>query len=242
MIEPFIGFLYNSNNDRIETDLEPLVYDEWSSAEREAPENLQWFSIIERASSLLDSSFGSEEGKPRRRVASKTRKPFDKTNAVMDIQLDDGQARRSAFVRVLMHHDEDPSTEMWKRARLFSELSILRWLQANASDLPVPRVLAFDDVNDLLITTLMPGLDAAHAYPRLSTPAKQNSVISWAGVSVLMFRLDAPQRRFSIINDPLVQPASYLSISPQHTFATDELAGLLSFFTSAIPSRRARSL
>jgi aminoglycoside phosphotransferase len=87
----------------------------------------------------------------------------------MDIELDDG---RSAFARVIVYPDENSATEMWKRTKLFAELSILQWLEANASDVPVPRILAFDDANHLLITTFMSGLDATHAYPRLSASSK----------------------------------------------------------------------
>ncbi|KAJ7035917.1 hypothetical protein C8F04DRAFT_1258550 [Mycena alexandri] len=156
----------------------------------------------------------------------------------MSIQLDD---MRAAFVRVLVRRDEDPSTEMWRRARLFAELSILRWLQLNAPELPVPRVLAFDGLNDMLITTLMPGLDAAHAYTGLDALVKERSITSWARVSVLMFRLPAPQRRFGTIEDTLVHANFYLSTSPEHIFEINENASLLSFFESAISSRRARS-
>ncbi|KAJ7708637.1 hypothetical protein B0H16DRAFT_1632123, partial [Mycena metata] len=119
----------------------------------------------------------------------------------MDIELEDG---RSAFVRILVFGDEDPAKEEWKRARLFAELSILRWLGANAPEMPVPRILAFDETNGMLVTTLMPGLDALHAYPHLNTSAKEHSVIGWARLSVLMFRLPAPQRRFGLIENPLL--------------------------------------
>ncbi|KAJ7723453.1 hypothetical protein DFH07DRAFT_278594 [Mycena maculata] len=225
MDELFVASLYKSNDERIEIDLEPLVYDEWLS---DAATNPQLLSIIQRASQLLN-------GTP---VTAKTRKPFDEANNVMDIHLDDG---RSAFVRILAYLADESPTEMWKRARLFAELSILRWLESNASGLPVPRVLVFDDDKHLLITTFMPGLDANHAYPRLSPSAKERSVASWAPISVLMFRLPAPQR-FGMVGESLVQVASYLSVSPEHTFDTDKTVDLLSFFTSAISSRRARSL
>jgi aminoglycoside phosphotransferase (APT) family kinase protein len=55
-----------------------------------------------------------------------------------------------------------------------------------------------------------------------------------------MFHLPAPQR-FGMLEDPVVH-ALYLSISPDHTFDIDNTANLLSFFTSAIAARRARSL
>ncbi|KAJ6624491.1 hypothetical protein B0H10DRAFT_2006163 [Mycena sp. CBHHK59/15] len=230
MDEPFIASLYKSDDERIETDLPPLVYDVWSSAERAAPGDAQWLSIIGHAGKLLNEQ----------PVTAKTRKPFDRTNTVMDIQLDGGG---SVFVRVLVWRDEDPEdpVETWKRARLFAEFSILRWLEANASSLPVPRVLAFNDINGLLVTTLMPGLDAAHTYPRLSTAAKEHSVASWAHVSVLMFRLPVPQQ-FGMIEDPPVQGRLHLSLSPEHTFDTDNTTDLLSFFMSAISTRRTRSL
>ncbi|KAJ7035921.1 phosphotransferase enzyme family-domain-containing protein [Mycena alexandri] len=216
---------FNSNDEAIELDL--LVYDEWSSAHRDAPGSAQLLPIIERASALLS-------GRP---LSIRTRKPFSPTDAVMDIELDDG---RSAFVRILVRDDEDPAKEDWKRSRLFAELSILRWLQANAPGVPVPSVLAFDDPNSMLITTLLPGLDALHAYPHLNPSAKEHSVISWARLSVLMFRLPAPQRRFSLIENPLL-PTSYYSISPEHVFQIDESASLRSFFAKAVSARRARS-
>jgi hypothetical protein len=89
----------------------------------------------------------------------------------MDIELDGGG---SAFLCVLVWRSENPEdpVQMWKRSRLFAEFSILRWLETNASSLPVPRVLAFDDINGMLITIIMPSLDAIHTYPRLNTAAK----------------------------------------------------------------------
>ncbi|KAJ6490479.1 hypothetical protein DFH09DRAFT_1208643 [Mycena vulgaris] len=231
MEKPIFVWLYKGDDKQIELDLEPLVYDEWPPASKAAPVNAQWLSIIQRSSSLLDG----------KAVAARTRKPFDETNTVMDIQLDNG---RSALVRVLVPgRDDDPATQMWKRARLFSEFSILCWLETNAPDLPVPRVLAINDddgVKDLLITTLMPGLDAAHTYPRLSPKAKEHSVISWAPISVLMFRLPVPQQ-FGLIK-PLYKVTSHLSITPEYSFDISETTNLLSFFTSAISSRRAFSL
>ncbi|KAJ7492124.1 hypothetical protein FB451DRAFT_517580 [Mycena latifolia] len=56
-----------------------------------------------------------------------------------------------------------------------------------------------------------------------------------------MFHLPVPQR-FGTIEDPVVHAALYLSISPEHTFDIDKTTNLLSFFTSAIAARRARSL
>ncbi|KAJ7689110.1 hypothetical protein B0H17DRAFT_1202476 [Mycena rosella] len=153
----------------------------------------------------------------------------------MDIQFEGG---KSAFVRVLVWRADEAegSVKSWNCSKLYAELGILRWLEANASSLPVPRILAFDDVNCLLVTTVMPGMDVLHAYPRLSTAAKEHSVISWAHAAVFMFRLPTPQR-FGTIENPL-----YLYVSPQHTFATDNTADLLSFFQSAISARRTRSL
>ncbi|KAF8198298.1 hypothetical protein K438DRAFT_704264 [Mycena galopus ATCC 62051] len=157
----------------------------------------------------------------------------------MDIQFESG---KSAFVRVLVwRRANNVEAELasvlksWNRSKLYAELGILRWFEANASSLPVPRVLAFDDVNCLLVTTVMPGVDVFHSYPRLNTAAKEHSVISWAHAAVSMFRLPTPQR-FGTIENPL-----YLSVSPQHTFATDDTADLLSFFQSAISARRTRS-
>ncbi|KAJ7661527.1 phosphotransferase enzyme family-domain-containing protein [Mycena polygramma] len=155
---------------------------------------------------------------------------------VMDVELEDGS---SWFVRVAMiDPKEDPTTSMWKRDKLFAELSILRWLADNAPTVPVPRVRAFDEDNRLLITDLMPGLDAQHAYPRLSTSAKENSITSWASLSVLMFHIHVPQQ-FGMVGD---SSGSYLSIAAGPAFDTDETTDLLSFFASAVESRRTRSL
>ncbi|KAJ7205846.1 hypothetical protein C8J57DRAFT_1541560 [Mycena rebaudengoi] len=158
----------------------------------------------------------------------------------MDIELEGGG---SAFLRVLVWRSENPEdpVEIWKRSRLFAEFSILRWLETNASSLSVPRVLAFDDINGMLITTIMPSLDAIHTYPRLSTAAKERSVASWARVSVLMFRLPIPQR-FGMIENPLLLGHPHLYVSPEHTFDTDNTPDLLSFFESVISTRRTRSL
>ncbi|KAJ7714319.1 hypothetical protein B0H16DRAFT_1518615 [Mycena metata] len=215
---------FDSNDDPVELDLEPLVYDEWH---RDAPGTAQLLPVIERASSFLSG----------RALSVRTRKPFTPTDAVLDIELDDG---RSAFVRILMSNGDDPATEEWKRARVFAELSILRWLEINAPGVPVPRVIAFDDPNGVLITTLMPGLDALHAYPQLSNSAKEHSVSSWARLSVLMFRLPAPQRRFGLIANPLLS-TSYYSVSPKHVFQIEDSATLLCFFEKAVSARRARS-
>ncbi|KAJ7283161.1 hypothetical protein C8J57DRAFT_1291522 [Mycena rebaudengoi] len=228
MDEPIIAPLYKPDDERVETDLQPLVYDTWSSTESG---DTQWLSIIRCASKLLNE---------QPVTAAKTRKPFDWTNTVMDIELDDGG---SAFLRVLVWRSENPEdpVEMWKRSRLFAEFSILRWLETNASSLPVPRVLAFDGINGMLITTIMPSLDAIHTYPRLNTAAKEHSVASWARVSVLMFRLSIPQR-FGMVENPLVQGHPHLYVSPEHTFDTDNTPDLLSFFESVISTRRTRSL
>ncbi|KAJ7283170.1 hypothetical protein C8J57DRAFT_1498246 [Mycena rebaudengoi] len=229
MDEPIIAPLYKPDDERVETDLQPLVYDTWSSAEKVAPGDLdaQWLSIIGRASKLLNE----------RPVAAKTRKPFDWTNTA---KLDGGG---SVFVRVLAWRSEDPEdpVEAWKCSRLFAEFSILRWLEANGSGLPVPRVLAFDDINGMLITTIMPSLDAIHTYPRLSTAAKEHSVASWARVSVLIFRLPIPQR-FRMVENPLLLGHPHLYVSPEHTFDTENTPDLLSSFESDISTRRTRSL
>ncbi|KAJ6624847.1 hypothetical protein B0H10DRAFT_2212257 [Mycena sp. CBHHK59/15] len=126
------------------------------------------------------------------------------------IHLDNGH---SAFVRVLVRHYEDIPKARWVRGRPSAELSVLRWLEANAPDLPVPRIYAFDDENDLLVTTLMPGLDAIHSYPLLSAAARERSVTT----------------------------VSYISLSPEHSFEIDKQSDLPSFFTRAVSSRRVRS-
>ncbi|KAJ6570397.1 hypothetical protein B0H10DRAFT_2433600 [Mycena sp. CBHHK59/15] len=230
MDEPFMATLYKSDDEQIEVDLEPLVYDAWSSAEAPAPADAQWSSLVRRVGELVN-------GRP---VAARTRKPFESTDTVMDIQLDGG---RKVFARALtcrVNCAEDP-VEMWKCSRLSAELSILCWLEVNGSGLPVPRVFAFDDVNCLLVTTVMPGLDAMHSYPRLSTAAKEHSVVSWARVSVLMFRVAVPQR-FGMVENPSVPGRPHIYVSPQHTFDTSNTTDLLSFFNGAIATRRTRSL
>ncbi|KAJ7983054.1 phosphotransferase enzyme family-domain-containing protein [Mycena polygramma] len=201
MIAPFIASIYSSKDELVKIELEPLVYNEWSS--KDASEDAEWSLIVQR---------------------------------VMDVELEDGS---SWFVRVAMiDPKEDPTTSMWKRDKLFAELSILRWLADNAPTVPVPRVRAFDEDNRLLITDLMPGLDAQHAYPRLSTSAKENSITSWASLSVLMFHIPVPQQ-FAMVGD---SSGSYLSIAAGPAFDTDETTDLLSFFASAVESRRTRSL
>ncbi|KAF8198297.1 hypothetical protein K438DRAFT_1759675 [Mycena galopus ATCC 62051] len=217
MDEPFIAPLYKPDDSRIETDLPPLAYGRWSSARGPAPDadGAQWLSILGRVGELLNERPG------------------------LDIQFEGG---KSAFVRVLVWRRADDaeaelaSVKFWNRSKLYAERDILRWLEANASSLPVPRILAFDDVNCLLVTTVLPGMDAFHSYPRLSTAAKEHSVISWAHAAVSMFRISTPQR-FGTIENSL-----YLSLSPQHTFATDDTASLLLFFQRAISARRTRSL
>ncbi|KAJ7141596.1 phosphotransferase enzyme family-domain-containing protein [Mycena filopes] len=216
--------VFDSKDEAIPLDLEPLVYDEWTPS---APGIAGLTPIIERASSLLDG----------RTQHAHTRKPFSATDAVMDIELDDG---RSAFVRTLVFEDEDPARARWKRTRLLSEHSILLWFAANAPDVPVPRVLAFNEASGTLVTTLLPGLNALHAYPHLEPAVKERSIISWARISVGLFRLSAPQRPFSAIEDSTL-PTSYHSVSPEHTFTINDDATLLTFFTNAIAARRARS-
>ncbi|KAJ6542584.1 hypothetical protein B0H19DRAFT_1380736 [Mycena capillaripes] len=157
------------------------------------------------------------------------------------IELEGG---KSAFVRVLKWHSnalEDP-LEAWKFARLFNKYSVLRWIEGNASNLPAPRILAFDEVNSLLVTTVIPGLDVFYSYPRLSTAAKEHSVVTWARVSVLTFRLLIPQHFGSIMASPHVQGHPHIYTSAEHTFDTDSTTDLLSFFKSAIAARHARSL
>ncbi|KAJ7141619.1 hypothetical protein C8R46DRAFT_1318151 [Mycena filopes] len=219
MIVPWV---FNSNDEPIALDLEPLVYDEWTPS---APGIAGLTPIIERAGSLLD-------GRPRH---AHTRKPFSPTDAVMDIELDDG---RSAFVRTLVFGDEDPAKARWECTRLLAEHSILLWFEANAPVVPVPRVLAFDEANGTLITTLLPGLNALHAYPHLEPAAR--AIISWAHISVRLFRLSAPQHPFGPIQNSTLPP-SYHSISPEHTFTIAENLTLLTFFTNAIAARRTRS-
>ncbi|KAJ7194176.1 hypothetical protein GGX14DRAFT_476559 [Mycena pura] len=224
MDEPFMGTLFNSNDEEIETDLEPLVYDVWSS---DAPRDAQWTSMVKRVDSILKE----------RVVKARLRKPFDPTDAVMDVEFDGG---KSDFVGWSADKLEYPP-EFWKCARLSAELSILHWLEAHAPDLPVPRVLASDNVSCLHVTTVMPGLDAMHSYPRLSAPAKENSVISWARVSVSMFRLPVPQQ-FGMIENPFVKGHPHIYVSPEHTFDISNTPDLVSFFETAITMRRSRSL
>ncbi|KAJ6561778.1 hypothetical protein B0H19DRAFT_1259424 [Mycena capillaripes] len=203
MGEQFIAPLYKLDDERIEIDLPPIVYETWSadtgSAEGPTSENEQWARIIRR---------------------------------VMDIQFEGG---KSAFARILLWR-VDSAVGPWRRAKLFAELGILRWLEANASSLPVPRILAFDDVNCLLCSTVMPGMNVFHSYPHLSTAAKEHSVISWAHISVSMFHISTPQR-FGTVENSL-----HLYTTPQHTFDTGNTADILSFFRSAISARRTRSL
>ncbi|KAF8183011.1 phosphotransferase enzyme family-domain-containing protein [Mycena galopus ATCC 62051] len=227
MEDPIFAVLYKFDDEPIEIDLEPLVYDVWSPSVRG---DAQWSSIVERAGELLN----------KHPVTARARKPSDCTDIVMDIELAGGG---SVFLRALAcrwDDCEDP-TEKWKCARLSCELTILRWLAVNAASIPVPRVLAFDEVTCLLVTTLMSGLDAMHSYHLLSPTAKQHMVASWGRVAVSMFRLCVPQQ-FGMIENPLIRGRPHVYVSPAHTFDTANTTNLHSFFTSAISSRRTRSL
>ncbi|KAJ7649407.1 hypothetical protein DFH06DRAFT_1331780 [Mycena polygramma] len=241
MDEPMIGPLYKPNDERVETDLPPLVYDTWSSTvapdsgseedtdleeqseeeEDESEDGMQlWLSTIELVGVLLNE----------RPVAANAR---NMKRTVLDIQFESG---KSVFVRALQDADQAGETvQAWKLAKLSAELEILRWLEANASNLPVPRVLGFDDVNSLLVTTVMPGMDVFHSYPYLSPAAKEASVVSWARVAVSMFRIATPQR-FGMVESPL-----YLDRSPGQTFTTENATDILSSFQGAISARRAHS-
>ncbi|KAJ7660841.1 hypothetical protein DFH06DRAFT_1400223 [Mycena polygramma] len=241
MDEPMIGPLYKPNDERVETDLPPLAYDTWSftaapdsgseedsdselkseeEEEDESEDGVQlWLSTIELVGVLLNE----------RPVAANAR---NMKKTVLDIRFENG---KSVIVRALGGAHED-TVQAWKVAKLSAELEILRWLEANASNLPVPRVLGFDDVNSLLVTTVMPGMDVFHSYPYLSPAAKEQSVVSWARVAVSMFRIPTPQR-FGMVETPL-----YLDRSPGQTFATENATDILSSFQGAISARRAHSL
>ncbi|KAF8169029.1 phosphotransferase enzyme family-domain-containing protein, partial [Mycena galopus ATCC 62051] len=201
-------------------DLEPLVYDVWSLSARG---DAQWSSIVERV--------------------ARTRKPFDRTDTASRPTLITIPSFTFVFLRALpcrWDDCEDP-TEKWKCARLSCELSIFRWFAANAPSVPVPRVLAFDEATGLLVTTLMSGLDAMHSYHHLNPAAKEHTVASWARLAVSTFRLCVPQQ-FGMIENPLIRGRPHIWVSPAHTFDTANTTDLHSFFTSAISTRRTRSL
>ncbi|KAJ3915176.1 hypothetical protein F5877DRAFT_49078, partial [Lentinula edodes] len=123
------------------------------------------------------------------------------------------------------------------------EISVLRWLELVAPDLPVPRVLAVSETKELSVTTVVPGLDAMHAYPRLDALAKERSVTSYAQFAIRMFRIPAPQR-FGTPHDLDGQSlllGRHIGFSPEHCFAVSESTDLQSFFDGLIDSRLLRS-
>ncbi|KAJ4474240.1 hypothetical protein J3R30DRAFT_3406253 [Lentinula aciculospora] len=152
----------------VHTDLEPLFYEEWSPIKNDA----SCISLIQSACALDDSI-----SQP---ITAKARKPFDLDNAVrsfdshsvLELQPSD---ERVVYVRKLSKQSSvttSQSLSRWYKGRCDSEISVLRWFKRIAPDFPVPRVLAVDKSEELIVTSCIPGLDVLHAYPSLVTSAK----------------------------------------------------------------------
>ncbi|KAJ3900906.1 hypothetical protein F5879DRAFT_992446 [Lentinula edodes] len=216
----------------VHTDLEPQVYEEWSTT---TTKDIPCTSLIENACCLLDGS----KSQP---IIARARKPFDINNAVLELHLISDCV---VFVRQLSHQSSTSNDliSRWFKGRCVSEISVLRWLELVAPDLPVPRVLAVSETKELSVTTVVPGLDAMHAYPRLDALAKERSVTSYAQFAVRMFRIPVPQR-FGTPHDLDGQSlllGPHIGFSPEHCFDVSESTDLQSFFDGLIDSRLLRS-
>ena len=89
----------------------------------------------------------------------------------MELQLANG---KSALLRSPTVKREDTPLAKWTRRKFEAETSILQWLNSVAK-LVVPSILFLDPDDGMIISSFLPGLDAAHAYPHLSTAAKVRS-------------------------------------------------------------------
>ncbi|KAJ3915217.1 hypothetical protein F5877DRAFT_82069 [Lentinula edodes] len=119
--------------------------------------------------------------------------------------------------------------------------SLLRWFELVAPELLVPRVLAVDDMGELTVTTFVPGLNAMHAYLCLDVLATEHSVLSYAQLTVRMFRIPAPQcfGTSQDLNGPTLLQVlgSHIRFSLEHCFDVSESTGLQSFFDGLIDTR-----
>ncbi|KAJ3865195.1 hypothetical protein EV359DRAFT_80704 [Lentinula novae-zelandiae] len=218
----------------VHTDIEPQVYDEWSTTPTPTTNDMPRTSLIDSVCALLAS-----DGSKSQAIIARARKPFDINNAVLELLLSD----RVVFVRKLSHEASSDLTSRWFKGRCVSEVSVLRWFELVAPDLPVPRVLAVNETKELIVTTLLPGLDAVHAYPRMDALAKERSVLSYARFAVRMFQIPAPQRFGTPydLNGPALLLGSHIGFSPEHCFDVSESTDLQSFFNGLIDSRLFRS-
>ncbi|KAJ3812859.1 hypothetical protein F5876DRAFT_63644 [Lentinula aff. lateritia] len=112
--------------------------------------------------------------------------------------------------------------------------SLLRWVELVAPELLVPRVLAVDDMGALTVTTFVPGLNAMHAYLCLDVLATEHSVLSYAQLTVRMFRIPAPQcfGTSQDLNGPTLLQVlgSHIRFSLEHWFDVSESTDLQSAF------------
>ncbi|KAJ3886387.1 hypothetical protein GG344DRAFT_69708 [Lentinula edodes] len=220
----------------VHTDLEPLVYEEWSQQTTDNLKNatdstMPRIALVESALCALlakdGSSFFSGDGMnsvvPQQIMAlARARTPFDTDDAYV-------------FSSILM--ESHPGDALPK--------SLLRWFELVAPELLVPRVLAVDDMGELTVTTFVPGLDAMHAYLCLDVLATEHSVLSYAQLTVRMFRIPAPQcfGTSEDLNGPtlLQVVGSHIRFSLEHCFEVSESTDLQSFFDGLIDSRLLRS-
>ncbi|KZV70354.1 hypothetical protein PENSPDRAFT_752672 [Peniophora sp. CONT] len=215
----------------VHTDLPPLYFEEWSAADETSPMNPEWATLVARSCALAGSN--------ARPTTIKMRKPFDPKSLVMEMHLADGH---SVFVRVMAPTVNGPRPLPWIVGRFAAEAAVLRWFEHVAPAIPVPRVLATVVEDGIAITTFMPGIDMFHVYPLLSTDARERSLVSWARLSVHMFRLQAPQRfgSPSSFDASGLQLGMHVGIPSDSCIAVDDTTDLLTFFTHLVDARRSR--
>lgn len=175
----------------------------------------------------------------------------------MEMHLADGN---SVFVRILPPIIGGSRPLPWTVGRFAAEAAVLRWFEHVAPGVPVPRVLATVAEDGIAITTFIPGVDAMHAYPRLSTDARVSasliclpvfvpdlwhqecSLVSWARLAVHMFRLQAPQRfgSPSSFDESGLQLGMHVGIPSDACIDVDDTTDMLTFFTRLVDARRGR--
>ncbi|VDB84345.1 unnamed protein product [Peniophora sp. CBMAI 1063] len=228
--EPFMVPLYEDDR-LVHTDLQPLYFEEWSAADADSPMDPEWATLVQRSCALVGS-----EARP---VQIKMRKPFDPESLVMEMHLADG---KSVFVRIIPPAVNDTLLHSWTVGRFAAESAVLRWFERIAPKLPVPRVLATVAEDGIAVTTLMPGIDAMHVYPLLSTEAREHSLVAWAQLSTQIFRLQAPQRfgsPFSFDASKL-KPGMHVGVLPDACITVDDSTDLYTFFKRLADVRRGR--
>ncbi|KAJ4478795.1 hypothetical protein C8J55DRAFT_561163 [Lentinula edodes] len=122
----------------------------------------------------------------------------------------------------------------WRSAEGSDQFIGVRPLET-APELLVPRVLVVDDMGALTVTTFVPGLNAMHAYLCLDVLlATEHSVLSYAQLTVRMFRIPAPQcfGTSQNLNGPtlLQVVGSHIRFSLEHCFDVSESTDLQSAF------------